>query len=75
VKPNALPLSTHDQVRHVLKEAALVELATSEAEEHAAINARRTGLVPGKFKSGGVTIDWSTGATAVYHDNVIPFRR
>ena len=59
-----LALIMHDQVRHFLKEAALVELATIEAEERAAIPARRA-----KFKSGGVIIDWSTGAAKLpfYH--------
>ena len=55
-----LALITHEQVRLVHTQAELVETAFEA-------RARQRGDV--------LIIDWSTGAAAVYHDNVIPFTR
>jgi hypothetical protein len=81
-----LAIITHEQVRLVLQEAELVELAQLEAEERAEIQARRPNLSADEHehdahafsvgrearrRSQTVWIDWMTGARVTAE--IIPF--
>jgi hypothetical protein len=79
-----LALITHDQVRLVLQEAELVELATLEAEERATTQTHRAKLfdehdasvfAKHRQRTEVVWIDWLFGqrTTPDTEDNVIPF--
>jgi hypothetical protein len=74
-----LALIANEQVRLVLQEAELVEIAALEAQEGAAIRERRAKLDPASEfikrreaeRTNTVYIDWMTGG--LWEADIIPF--